>query len=207
MTQTLSSDRFADDLHDTAALLGSRVCHDLISPMGAISNGLELLSMSGLEKTPELHLIEESVENANARLKFFRVAFGAATGGQIMSRPDLMKLLEGVFTGGRISVKWDAYADPTRSETKIAFLAILCLETCLPLGGEITVNTDRGEWKFHAYGSKIRFEPNLWAHLKHGAQASAASADVQFPLLGDALRVVHRTPLVGHSDSAVSLRY
>ena len=49
-----------------AALLGSRICHDLISPIGAISNGVELMQMSGADSSPELALISESVESANA---------------------------------------------------------------------------------------------------------------------------------------------
>lgn len=163
--------------------------------------------MSGVSQTPEMKLIEESIENANARLKFFRVAFGASTGGQIMARGDLVKLLEGTFTGGRLKVTWDAYSDPTRSETKIAFLAILCLESALPLGGEIGVSAERGEWRFHAYGPKIRFEADTWAHLKGQAKGHAASSDVQFPLLAAALQSVRRTAQVGNSDSAVSLRY
>ena len=55
-----------------AALIGSRICHDLISPIGAINNGLELLGMSDAREGPELELISESVGNASARIRFFR---------------------------------------------------------------------------------------------------------------------------------------
>ncbi len=54
---------------DLAALIGSRICHDLISPIGAIGNGLELLSMAGAGG-PEVALISDSVSNANARIRF-----------------------------------------------------------------------------------------------------------------------------------------
>jgi histidine phosphotransferase ChpT len=67
---------------DLTSLIGSRICHDLISPLGAIGNGVELLAMSGTAPGPEMDLISQSVENANARIRFFRVAFGAARGGQ-----------------------------------------------------------------------------------------------------------------------------
>ena len=66
------------DNANLAALVGSRICHDLISPIGAINNGLELLGMSGDMSGPELELISDSVANANARIRFFRIAFGAA---------------------------------------------------------------------------------------------------------------------------------
>ncbi|MEP3017383.1 MAG: histidine phosphotransferase, partial [Tateyamaria sp.] len=51
------------------ALIGSRICHDLISPIGAINNGLELLGMSNEREGPELDLISESVGNASARIR------------------------------------------------------------------------------------------------------------------------------------------
>jgi histidine phosphotransferase ChpT len=63
---------------DLTALVGSRICHDLVSPLGAIGNGVELLGLTGIAPSPEMALIVESVENANARLRFFRIAYGAA---------------------------------------------------------------------------------------------------------------------------------
>ena len=63
---------------DLVALVGSRLCHDLISPLGAIGNGVELLTMTATTLSPELQLITESVAAANARIKFFRLAFGRA---------------------------------------------------------------------------------------------------------------------------------
>ena len=58
---------------DIAALVGSRICHDLISPIGAIGNGVELIGLTENTSSPELALISESVDNANARIRFFRV--------------------------------------------------------------------------------------------------------------------------------------
>ena len=52
-----------------SALIGSRICHDLISPIGAINNGLELLGMTTRQAGPEMALISESVENAAARIR------------------------------------------------------------------------------------------------------------------------------------------
>ena len=66
---------------DLAALIGSRICHDLISPIGAISNGVELMEMTQTDMGPEFELISESVANANARVRLFRIAFGAADPG------------------------------------------------------------------------------------------------------------------------------
>ena len=75
------------DALDLAALLCSRVCHDLISPTGAIVNGLEVLEEAKDEETKEfaLDLIKKSAKTASARLQFCRIAFGAAgsAGAQI----------------------------------------------------------------------------------------------------------------------------
>jgi histidine phosphotransferase ChpT len=183
------------------------VCHDLISPLGAISNGLELLAMAGMGDSPELKLIEESIQSANARVRFFRVAFGAASGTQIMARTEILSLLDGIYAGGRLMVRWDSPTDPTRTEVKLGFLAIMCAEAALPLGGEVTIASDRGNWQVQAYGKKIKFESDLWAALNSPISEDVMSSKVQFLLLGEALTQVARTAQVGHSDSAVSVRY
>lgn len=195
------------DLKDSASLLGSRLCHDLISPLGAISNGVELLSMTGAANTPEMKLIEEAVASANARVKFFRVAFGAATGTQMLARSEVLKLLDGCYAGGRLAVRWNPPSDPTRTEAKVALLALMCMETALPQGGEIIINEERGNWQLQAYGPTVRYDPEIWPILTRGSEEPLASGQVQFLLLQDAFVRIGASPLVGHSDSAVSLRY
>jgi hypothetical protein len=71
------SELFTLTATDLAALLCSRVCHDVISPVGAINNGLELLDEGGADEDA-MHLIRTSARNASARLQFARIAFGAA---------------------------------------------------------------------------------------------------------------------------------
>jgi histidine phosphotransferase ChpT len=195
------------NIRDTSSLLGSRVCHDLISPLGAISNGLELLAMSGMGDSPELKLIDESIQSANARVRFFRVAFGGSSGSQIMARAEILSLLDGIYAGGRLMVRWDSPTDPTRTEVKLGFLSIMCAEAALPLGGEVTIASDRGNWQVQAYGPKIKFEPELWSALNTPISEGIPSSKVQFLLLGEAFTQIGRSAQVGHSDSAVSLRY
>ena len=81
------------------ALIGSRICHDLISPLGAIGNGIELLTMSGMSAAPEITLISESVDNANARIRFFRIAFGAASADAVTSHSEVTGILADVYRG------------------------------------------------------------------------------------------------------------
>lgn len=61
---------------DIAALVSARICHDLISPIGAIGNGVELLMLDKAAASPEMDLISESVTQASARIRFFRLAYG-----------------------------------------------------------------------------------------------------------------------------------
>ena len=90
---------------DLPALIGSRICHDLISPIGAINNGLELLEMAGTGAAPgpELALIGQSVESASARIRFFRIAFGAA-GDQTMGQNEVTSILRDLYTASRVEI-------------------------------------------------------------------------------------------------------
>jgi histidine phosphotransferase ChpT len=171
---------------DLTALIGSRICHDLISPIGAIGNGVELLMMEGATKGPEIALISESVANANARIRFFRVAFGAATAEQRISGTEVRSILSDITRGGRISIEWQAPADLDRREVKLAFLALQCLETAMPWGGRITADRGESRWTLTGRATRTRIEADLWEVL---AQPSAAHdilpAQVHFLLLAD----------------------
>ena len=163
--------------------------------------------MSGVANSPELTLIEEAVASANARIKFFRVALGGSTGSQMLARSEILKLLDGCYGNGRLTVRWEPPSDPSRTEAKVAFLALMCIETVLPQGGEIVINADRGNWQLQAYGPTIKFNPELWASLTRETDLKIASSQIQFVLLKEALTSIGQPPQVGHSDSAVSLRF
>ncbi|MDF3605620.1 histidine phosphotransferase family protein [Paracoccus sp. DMF-8] len=121
-----------------SALVGSRLCHDLISPLGAIGNGVELLQISGqfggIASSPELQLISESVEAARSRISWFRVAFGHAAADQRFAASALADLLKGADRSGRIRIHLDAGGDLPRTEVRLILLALMCLETALPSG-------------------------------------------------------------------------
>ena len=175
------------DERDINALLGSRICHDLISPLGAIGNGLELLSMSGAAAVPELALIADSVENANARIRFFRVAFGVASPGQGLGAAEIRGILGDLMRGARLSVEWQPEGESLRSEVKLAFLLILCLETAMPWGGRITVARADGRWSLYGAAERMKLDPALWAALQDGSSVlELSSAQVQFALAPEA---------------------
>ena len=182
------------DDQDLSALLGSRICHDLISPLGAIANGVELLQMSGAAASPEVALIAESVANANARIRFFRVAYGIASAGQRVGRPEVVSVLSDVTQGSRLSFEWTIAGDVPRIEVKLAFLAMQCLEAAMPYGGKISFARDGSKWRIKAAAAKLKLDPALWAALKQMAiLPDLSSAQVQFALLVQLLHQQGRT--------------
>jgi len=171
------------DKPDLAALLGSRICHDLISPIGAISNGVELLLMDGAVRGPEMALVSESVASANARIRFFRVGFGTASPDQRIGRSEVTGILGDVMRGGRLSVDWQSPSDLSRRAVKLAFLLIQCLETGMPYGGKITVAVSDGRWTIAGQTQKLRIDPDLWEVLSNpAAQTTIGPAQVHFLL-------------------------
>lgn len=173
---------------DLTALVGSRICHDLISPLGAIGNGVELLGLSGISQTPEMALIEESVQNANARIRFFRVAYGSASADQSLSRSEVTATLLAAARGGRISYLWDVPGDQPRPDVRIAFLILQCLEAAMPMGGEIKVSRTGDTWLIHAETDRLRVDEALWDSLVNPrARVNFTAAQVQFALLPEVL--------------------
>ncbi len=175
-----------------AALLGSRLCHDLISPLGAIGNGVELLTLTGewpgLANSPELALITESVEAARARIRLFRMAFGAASGDQRLSQSEFVAVLKDAETGGRLKFLLEAPGDHARIRVKMVILGLMCLETALPWGGQVRILHNAGQWHLSGEATRIRQDPALWSCLTPAApgrdmSSHPTAAEVQFPLL------------------------
>lgn len=192
---------------DLAALIGSRICHDLISPIGAINNGLELLGMSGDASGPELSLITESVENASARIRFFRLAFGAAS-EQPVSTQDCQSVLRDMTRSGKLRVDWTLDGPATRADVRIAFLAEQCLETAMPYGGQITISKESDGWLVYGIADKFKVDDALWSVLGDGQVASdLAPAHVHFVLLAVHSRTEGRALRSSITDGDISIRF
>lgn len=176
----------APDRADLAALLGSRICHDLISPIGAIGNGLELLMLEPGGKSPELALIAESVASATARLRFFRMAFGDPGQGQRVARAELQAILSDMNAGGRLTADLQGPAEMARSEARLLFLLLLCLETALPYGGHVILDRNGEVWRIAAHSARRRDIGAFWDWLSSDgapAPATLGPAQVQFALV------------------------
>jgi histidine phosphotransferase ChpT len=176
------------DRPDFSALIGSRICHDLISPIGAIGNGVELMLMDGSTKSPELALISESVANANARIRFFRIAFGAAGGDARIARTEVQAVLTELTKGSRLQIAWESVGDLSRREVKLAFLAIQCMETAMPWGGRVNVAQTSARWTIVGQASRLKIDPALWEILSNPSSVvEITPALVHFALLPEEL--------------------
>jgi histidine phosphotransferase ChpT len=129
---------------DLAALLCSRVCHDVISPVGAIVNGLEVLEDEDDAAMREvaIELIKKSAHSASARLQFCRLAFGAAGSvGASIDTGDAESVARGLIGSERTSLVWNATRQ-LLAKNKVKLLLNLCLvaSATIPRGGVMTVD-------------------------------------------------------------------
>jgi histidine phosphotransferase ChpT len=144
MSGTPSPDPAPDAL-ELAALLCSRVCHDLISPVGAIVNGLEVLDDDPKPDDREfaLDLIRKSAKIASARLQFCRLAFGAAgSAGAQIDLGDAQNMAKGHFEDGKITLAWNL---PRlllpKNRVKLLLNLLVIAQQTIPRGGVLTVDS------------------------------------------------------------------
>jgi histidine phosphotransferase ChpT len=129
-----------------AALIAGKLCHDFISPAGAISSGLDLLKDPSAQdmRDDAMGLIEASAKKMVALVSFARVAFGAATSAERFSGAELGALVAGLTEGGRATLDWKAEDDSyskaqSRALVNLAYLTM----AALPSGGTAAVSTRR----------------------------------------------------------------
>jgi histidine phosphotransferase ChpT len=158
---------------DLAALLCSRVCHDLISPVGAIVNGLEVLEEENDEetKTFAMNLIKKSAGAASAKLQFCRIAFGAAgSAGAQIDLGDAANIARGFFEDDKTKLAWNLPRTlMAKNRVKLLLNMLLIAGQAIPRGGIITVDPiGSGEsmgFKVTAAGTNARVPPAVPALL------------------------------------------
>ncbi|MFO1102769.1 MAG: histidine phosphotransferase family protein [Methylocystis sp.] len=176
--------KFTLDPLDLAALLSSRVCHDVISPVGAIVNGLEVLEE---EKDAEMRghalaLIKSSANEASARLQFCRLAFGAAgSKGASIDTGDAELVTRQLIADERTQLLWSV-PRVLMSKNKVKLLLNLCLlaDAAIPRGGIISVSSsgedDGLAFKIEAKGVNARVAANVPQLLEGEAEEGAIDA-------------------------------
>jgi len=169
---------------DFASLLCSRLCHDLLSPVGALNNGLELLADETDPAMRErvMQLLADSARASASKLKFFRLAFGAAGGfGELVDTHEARNAIEGlVAENKRITFVWavEASAMP-KSAVKVLLNLVLIATESLVRGGTMEVGGEDNEGQLEIVvkveGGRIVLDPEIRRTLVEGAGAHAVT--------------------------------
>ena len=185
--------------HEFASLLCSRLCHDLLSPVGALNNGIELLAD---EHDPDmrarcLELLGESARASANKLKFFRLAFGAAGGfADEVDTREARVAIDGLFGGdGRIQIGWVIDEQTmSKSALKILLNLVLIAGDALIRGGRLDVGAEKHEGGLdivvRAEGPRIVLDPELKNALSGQVEEEsiaprAAAAWLAYSLVSD----------------------
>jgi len=153
------------DALDLAALLCSRVCHDLISPVGAIVNGLEVLDDAKNTDDREfaLDLIRKSARNASAKLQFCRLAFGAAgSSGAQIDTGDAENMTRGFLEDEKTKVAWNLPRTlQPKNRVKLLLNMLIIAQQTIPRGGTLTVDAQGQGYRIRAAGLNARLPQNI----------------------------------------------
>lgn len=149
-----------------ATLLASRLCHDLIGPLGAVDNGLELLAEEGALAEEALALARRSAKRAASRLRFFRYAFGAAGEDPGFGPAEAQLLAENLLHGSEIQLSWRADGEgmPAGSGRLLLNLVLLGID-CLPRGGLLHILARPGLFVLDCRAPHARLSEELSAAI------------------------------------------
>lgn len=148
---------------DFASLLASHLCHDVIGPVGAIQNGLEMIAEDKSMTAMAMDLIVKSATKATAKLEYARMALGAAGGAETLDPGKAGRITAGMFHGERATLAWEWTGDAgPRVAVKLAMLLATFAQGAVPLGGKITVTYSDGAGpRVVAEGAQLRTPPFL----------------------------------------------
>jgi len=195
-----------------AALLVSRVCHDLVGPLGAVVNGMEVLEdeRDPVMRDEAIKLVTQSADQALARIQFMRIAFGAAgSAGAELDLGEIGRLIQGLLEGGKVQLQWNV---PrlywAKDWAKLLMNATLLAADCLPRGGVVTVeaSADPAAPNFHirAVGLNARVTEEVDRSLK-GEAANVDARHVQSFLTHKLSRTVNAAVTVAPGEGFVEV--
>jgi histidine phosphotransferase ChpT len=180
---------------DFSAYLVSRVCHDLVGPLGAVVNGLEVLEdeRDAAMRADALKIVTSSAEQALARLQFMRIAFGAAgSAGAELDLGEVGRLVQGLVTGTKVEVRWNAaQVHWPKDWAKLLMNAAVIAADCLPRGGTVTVDTSSDpaapSFRINGSGITVRINEEIEKAVRGEGTAGALDARGIQPLLAHKL--------------------
>ena len=189
----------APDALELAALLCSRVCHDLISPVGAIVNGLEVLDDNPKPEDRDfaLDLIRKSAKTASARLQFCRLAFGAAgSAGAQIDLGDAQTMARGQIEDGKVTITWNL---PRlllpKNRVKLLLNMLIIAQQTIPRGGTLTIDPigdgETMSFRVTSAGLNARLPQNIADLLSarfDGFRRCACGAALLYAAVGAGLR-------------------
>lgn len=172
---------------ELAALVSSRICHDIINPVGAITNGLEVLSEEPDEAMREqaLELIRKSARQASAKLAFARLAFGAAgSAGAEVDLGDAERVARDFVQAGKHTLTWQGPAAMLpKNKVKLLLNLVALGVAALPRGGEVNVEIagtpEKPDITVRATGEAARLEDSVLQLLSGGNGVSLDSRSIQ----------------------------
>jgi len=196
-----------------AALLVSRVCHDLVSPVGAVVNGLEVLEdeRDATMRADALKLVVSSAEQAAARLQFARIAFGAAgSAGAELDLTEVGRIVKGLVQGGKVSVDWQAAAvNWPKDWAKLLMNAALLGADSLPRGGLVHVETSSDpsapSFKVRATGTNARLLEEVEKAARGESTVPIDGRSIQPLLVHKLARLLNAGLTLTASEGAVEL--
>jgi histidine phosphotransferase ChpT len=190
-----------------SALLSSRVCHDLINPVGALSSGLEVLEdpeMEGAMREAAMDLVKSGAQRAVALLSYARLAYGAAGGfGAQISLDDAKKALSDLYAITKASLEWKIGSGLAAKENvKVLMVLAYAAADCVPRGGEVVIEGDIDNFTITATGKKLLLNDSLVRAL--GGDASELTPKMTPALIAAQLvKSANGVLRVKRSDEAV----
>lgn len=174
---------------DLSALLCSKVCHDVISPVGAIINGLEVLDEEKDEdmRAFAMDLIRKSARAASAKLQFCRIAFGAAgSAGAEIDLRDAQAMVEGYLAQSKVQLSWNApVLNMHKNKVKLLMNLVLQGLQGIPRGGRLDVTIvqdgERTRFLLAASGEHVRLPGELSRLIAGEAAEEPTTADAVLP--------------------------
>jgi len=191
-----------------SALMVSRVCHDLVGPLGAVINGLEVLEdeRDADMREEALKLVTSSANQALARIQFMRIAFGAAgSAGAELDLNEVGRLVTGLLEGGKVKLEWNVpHTYWAKDWAKLLMNSTLLAADCLPRGGMVRVEggTDPLMPSFRIYAAGLNARVTEEVERSIGGQSEPGALDAR----GIQPFLTHRLSLTVNAGLTIAIR-